>query len=81
MVTIDRALLPELGSALPSASPGRLVLSVHDELLFEVAEDSAHALRRLVRNAMTSVASLRVPLRVLLKQGPSWGQLEEVADN
>jgi DNA polymerase I-like protein with 3'-5' exonuclease and polymerase domains len=56
------------------------VLQIHDELLFEVEEEHAEELRRAVRTAMVQAwpERLRVPLRVTIKQGPSWGELEVV---
>ena len=49
-----------------------------DELLFEVAEAHAAELRAKVREAMVGAVELKVPLQVKLKQGPSWGALEEM---
>src|SRR5690606_34147485 len=49
----------------------RLVLQVHDELIFEVAPDDLDALKTGVRFRMVSAASLRVPLVVDMGQGQS----------
>lgn len=80
MVRIDKALLPADGPALPCASTGRLILQIHDELLFEVGAGHAAELRALVRDAMEGAYAdrMRVPLKVQLRQGPSWGELEKV---
>ena len=59
---------------------GRLLLQIHDELIFEVDEAHAAALRRLVRDAMVEAQPLRVPLQVGLKQGASWGELSVVEE-
>lgn len=67
---------------VPSRRVGRLMLQIHDELLFEVDEAGAEELRRRIRKAMVEAwpERLRVPLRVTIKQGPSWGELEVVDD-
>jgi DNA polymerase-1 len=54
----------------------RIVLQVHDELLLEVQKTSLEAVKELLGHEMESVADLRVPLRVELKSGPSWGDLQ-----
>jgi DNA polymerase I len=50
----------------------RMLLQVHDELVFEVAAGEADALEELVRNEMGRAADLTVPLDVSLGTGRSW---------
>jgi DNA polymerase-1 len=50
----------------------RMILQVHDELVFEVPEDERAAVEPLVREAMEGAAELRVPLKVRLGFGPNW---------
>ncbi len=50
----------------------RLLLQIHDELLFEVHDRDLLALARLVHEEMTAVGDLRVPLEVAIKRGPNW---------
>jgi len=50
----------------------RMILQVHDELVFEVPVKEKAAVEPLVREAMEGVAELRVPLKVRLGFGPSW---------
>ncbi|MFZ9584880.1 MAG: DNA polymerase I [Pseudohongiellaceae bacterium] len=52
----------------------RLVLQVHDELVFEVAEPDLALLSEGVRCGMVSAASLAVPLVVDLGQGRTWDE-------
>jgi len=56
--------------------PARIVLQVHDELLLEVQNAGLEAVREAVGREMECVAELRVPLRVELKIGPNWGDLQ-----
>ena len=50
----------------------RLLLSVHDELLFEVPRDEVEALAVLAREVMESALPLDVPLTVDIKVGDDW---------
>jgi DNA polymerase-1 len=50
----------------------RMLLQVHDELVFEVAEGETEALTALVRAEMGSAAALAVPLDVSVGTGRSW---------
>lgn len=55
----------------------RLVMQIHDELLFEVKESMVSEVVRIVKRCMEGAIRLRVPLKVNLKVGPSWGALVE----
>jgi DNA polymerase-1 len=50
----------------------RLILQVHDELVFEAAESELDGLSDMVRKEMEGVASLIVPLKVDVGVGRSW---------
>ncbi|MFL6108808.1 MAG: DNA polymerase I [Marmoricola sp.] len=65
MLNVDRAL----GAAGMSS---RMLLQVHDELVFEVAAGEREALEALVREQMASAADLTVPLDVSVGTGRSW---------
>ena len=68
MHRVDRALS---GSKLDA----KLLLQVHDELIFECAEKDADALMALVKEEMEKAASLRVPLRASVEKARSWGEM------
>lgn len=55
-----------------SASDARMLLQVHDELLFEAPEGEAEELGAIVRELMEGAIDLDVPLRVDLGIGGSW---------
>jgi DNA polymerase-1 len=59
----------------------KVVLQVHDELLLEVQEKSLEAASAAVKREMERVDSLRVPLRVELKTGPNWGELQPLTSS
>src|SRR6185503_13706005 len=50
----------------------RLLLSVHDELLFEVPTDEVERLAAMVRETMEAALPLDVPLTVDVKVGNDW---------
>jgi DNA polymerase-1 len=54
----------------------KMILQVHDELLFEAPHDELDRLRPLVRKAMEHVHELAVPLVVDLKAGPNWRDMK-----
>ena len=53
----------------------RLLLQVHDELIFEVPEEEADEMETMIREKMEGAASLPVPLKVSVERGHSWGDM------
>lgn len=71
---IKRAMV-KLPAALRAANlSARLLLQVHDELLFEAPEAEAPKLRAVAKDVMEAAATLAVPLVVETGQGRSWGE-------
>jgi DNA polymerase-1 len=54
----------------------RMLLQVHDELIFEVPEGEIAAMRVIVPQIMAGAFQLRVPIRVDIKMGTRWGDME-----
>ncbi len=54
----------------------RLVLQVHDELIFDVPPDEVETVRAQVKDAMENAMPLTVPLVVDFKVGPTWAAAE-----
>ena len=52
----------------------RMIMQVHDELVFEVPEDEVDWLKQTIPPLMAGVAQLRVPLLAELGLGPNWDQ-------
>jgi DNA polymerase-1 len=50
----------------------RMILQVHDELLFDVRRDELEEMKELVRTAMESAIEMSVPLKVDMGVGESW---------
>jgi DNA polymerase-1 len=54
----------------------KMLLQIHDELVFECPEDELPQLADLVRDAMTNVLTLDIPLKVDVKTGENWAACE-----
>jgi DNA polymerase-1 len=65
MLAVDRAIADR-------GLKSRMLLQVHDELIFEVAPGEFEALQELVIAEMSAAADLRVPLEVSVGSGHSW---------
>lgn len=52
----------------------KMIMQVHDELVFEVPEEEMEMASRMVREEMESVTELSVPLRVSLGSGKNWAE-------
>jgi DNA polymerase-1 len=54
----------------------RMLLQVHDELIFEVPREEELEMRGLVAEVMPQAIELSVPLKADLKTGTNWGEME-----
>src|SRR3954469_508908 len=69
---LKRAMI-DLHAALPRQRLGaRMILTVHDELLFECPQEEAEATAAVVRDRMESAVALKVPLTVDVGTGENW---------
>ena len=73
MIRIDRELCDR-------KSPARMLLQIHDELVFEAPDEEIPSLADLVRREMIGALDLSVPLKVDLFAGPNWLDVEPIAD-
>jgi DNA polymerase-1 len=68
---MKRAMI-DVHAALASTPQARMILTVHDELLFEVPKDEAEDFAGIVRHHMQGAAVLNVPLTVDVGVGANW---------
>ena len=54
----------------------KMLLQVHDELLFEVPEAEMEEMRQLVPKIMSTALEISVPLKVDINSGQNWGELK-----
>ena len=73
---IKRAMLDVDRRIRAAGLRARMLLQIHDELVFEAPEAEIPALARLVREAMTTALDLNVPLKVDIAAGPNWLDVE-----
>jgi DNA polymerase-1 len=71
---IKRAMIRLPAAVREAGYRGRLLLQVHDELLFEAPQAEAADFATLAKRVMESAASLSIPLVVETGIGPSWGE-------
>ena len=54
----------------------KMLLQVHDELVFETPVEELETLKTLVADEMSAAMDLDVTLKVDMKWGPTWGDME-----
>lgn len=60
-------------------SGGRMIMQIHDELVFDVDRKRLNDFAAMVRERMEHVLKLDVPVRVDVKAGKNWSEMEEVS--
>ena len=65
MIDVDRAIREK-------GLKSRMLLQIHDELVFEFPAQERDVLVTVVRDAMTTALALDVPVKVDLAEGPNW---------
>ncbi len=68
MIAVDKAIKEE-------GLKSKMLLQVHDELIFEVPENEKDRMGALVKEKMESAVKLSVPLRASIEFGSSWGDM------
>lgn len=71
---IKRAMLALHRELQSSALDARMIMQVHDELVFEVAAKDLDAAQVYIKTHMTGAADLRVPLEVEIGVGDNWDE-------
>jgi DNA polymerase-1 len=71
---IKRAMLACDTWITESGAAVKMIMQVHDELVFEVAEPQLQSTIDAVRNIMSNAAELKVPLLVDVGYGENWDQ-------
>ena len=67
MINIYRKLINE-------KTKSKMILQIHDELIFEVYDSEIEKLKKIVKDEMENVAKLDVPIAVDIKTGKNWAE-------
>lgn len=81
MISVDEMLRAEFGfgfaiTSEERAAPARMLLQVHDELIFEIRTDLIKDLAPRIVEIMSSVVKLVVPVKVDFATGKNWAELD-----
>lgn len=69
----------EIHQDLPKISPEtKMILQVHDELVFEVPKNEIKEVAKFVKTTMEKVYKLRAPVDTSIEVGDNWGELKEI---
>jgi DNA polymerase I len=71
---IKRAMIDIDAWCTRTQSPARLIMQVHDELVFEVPQAALAEFTPILREHMVNAAALKVPLRVDVGTGANWDE-------
>ncbi len=72
---VIKLAMVEISKKLPMkfGNEARMLLQVHDELVFEVQNEAVQEFSKVVAEIMETQTPLRVPLKVSVGSGPTWG--------
>ena len=65
MINVYRRLINE-------GLKSKLILQIHDELIFNVLDSEKELVRKIVKDKMENVYKLKVPLVVDIEEGKNW---------
>ncbi|HID29479.1 MAG TPA: DNA polymerase I, partial [Desulfobacterales bacterium] len=71
---IKKAMIAIHGRLRQEGFKAKMLLQVHDELVFEVPEDEIEPITALVKEEMEGVYPLAVPLKVDMGIGKNWDE-------
>jgi len=71
MIELDKKISQDF-----AADEVKMILQVHDELVFEVKDDLVKKVSSMVKDTMENVYNLRVPIVVEVSFGDNWGETE-----
>lgn len=73
MVKIHRQIVQQKLSSV-------MIMTVHDELVFDVPKEEIKAMVSLVRREMEGIKDLSVPMKTSIEIGPNWLEMEKVKE-
>ncbi|MFA5128961.1 MAG: DNA polymerase I [Patescibacteria group bacterium] len=75
---IMKLAMIKIAAGLPKISPtSKMILQVHDELVFEVASSDIKKVANFVKETMAEAVKLKVPLTSQIEVGENWGEMKK----
>lgn len=71
---VKKAMLETVKAIKAKKLSAKLLLQVHDELIFECPKEETEKVKTIIKEKMEGVIKLSVPLRVSIESGKSWGE-------
>ena len=76
---IIRLAMIKIDKVLEEKKKAKMLLQIHDELIFECLKKDENEVKKIVKKAMTSVSSsdhhmFSIPLEVSVSSGNNWGE-------
>lgn len=76
---IMKVAMIEIAEGLPKiSSASKMILQVHDELVFEVAKQDVKKVAAFIKETMEKAVKLKVPLLSVVEVGENWGEMEKI---
>ena len=72
---VKKAMLSVSSAIKEKGLRTKLLLQIHDELIFEVPEDEKEEAKQLIKELMENAEKLSVPLHVSIEEGQCWGAM------
>ncbi|MCK4681459.1 hypothetical protein KAT59_00350 [Candidatus Bipolaricaulota bacterium] len=72
---IKQAMVNIAGRIRNEGRPSRMLLQIHDELIFEVKEEECEKAMERIKEEMEGVMELRIPLEVSVECGKDWSKI------
>jgi DNA polymerase-1 len=72
MIEVEKMIEKEYGEDL------KMLLQVHDELVFEAKKDLVEGVAKKIKKIMEEVLKLKVPIVVDASVGDNWGEMEKI---
>jgi len=76
MIEIDKELKTK--SNAQNTKYSKMILQVHDELIFEVPEKQIESTAQMIKDIMENSTKIKVPIKVDIKFGNNWDEMKEI---
>lgn len=77
---IIKMAMIKISSEIKNQTDIKMLLQVHDELIFEVDNDKINYYYQKIKEIMENVVELKVPLLIEARSGKNWGEMENIKD-